>query len=235
VKGRSGLSNASSPGANRTGNSARTQSRSNEPDAEIKALKAEEQRLRATSAPISGESRTPLSASRVPGAGAGLRDGERDLRLAVEAVRGRQLAESMEQSRQGEQFRILDSAIPAKQPLAPNRIGSSSSACCSPSGRRRGGGAGRAARHLFPHVRRPPVVRQGAGAGEHPTRSERRGDGRLPVGAGWRRLGHARAGSRRAGGLSRAHGKRAVVRMLSGAWLDQRARVWARPAAAEEV
>ena len=32
-----------------------------------------------------------------------------------------QLAESMEQSRQGEQFRILDAAIPAKQPLAPNR------------------------------------------------------------------------------------------------------------------
>jgi Ca2+/H+ antiporter len=29
----------------------------------------------------------------------------------------------MEQSRQGEQFRILDPAIPAKRPAAPNRIG----------------------------------------------------------------------------------------------------------------
>ena len=34
-----------------------------------------------------------------------------------------QLAESMEQSRQGEQFRILDPAIPATLPVAPNRIG----------------------------------------------------------------------------------------------------------------
>src|SRR3989449_6763339 len=33
-----------------------------------------------------------------------------------------QLAESMEQSKQGEQFRILDPAIPTKQPAAPNRF-----------------------------------------------------------------------------------------------------------------
>src|SRR5438094_9139202 len=33
-----------------------------------------------------------------------------------------QLAESMEQSRQGEQFRVLDSALTAKQPAAPNRF-----------------------------------------------------------------------------------------------------------------
>src|SRR2546427_7080459 len=32
-----------------------------------------------------------------------------------------QLSESMEQSKQGEQFRILDPALPTKQPAAPNR------------------------------------------------------------------------------------------------------------------
>jgi hypothetical protein len=92
-------------------------------DAEIKSLKAEEQRIRRDiniyqqrieNAPRREQEFKDLS-----------RDFEttRDLYSSLsKRYEDAQLAEGMEQSRQGEQFRILDPAIPAKDPLAPNRL-----------------------------------------------------------------------------------------------------------------
>jgi polysaccharide biosynthesis transport protein len=92
-------------------------------DAEIKSLKAEEQRIRRDiniyqqrieNAPRREQEFKDLS-----------RDFEttRDLYSSLsKRYEDAQLAEGMEQSRQGEQFRILDPAIPAKEPLAPNRL-----------------------------------------------------------------------------------------------------------------
>ena len=92
-------------------------------DAEIKSLKAEEQRLRSQidmyqrrveNAPQREQEFKDLS-----------RDYETTKELHASLLRryeDAQLAESMEQNRQGEQFRILDPAIPAKQPSAPNRM-----------------------------------------------------------------------------------------------------------------
>src|SRR5207249_682608 len=73
------------------------------------------------------------------------------------------------------------------------------------------GGAGRAARHLLPHVRRPPVVHEGAGAGEDPACRDGRRDGPVGPSALARDGGdHAGAGPRRAGVLSRGSRERAA-------------------------
>ena len=95
----------------------------NEPDAEIKALKAEEQRLRRD---ISAYQRrvenSPQREQEFQEMARGFETAKETYASLLKRYEDAQLAESMEHSRQGEQFRILDSAIPAKQPLAPNRI-----------------------------------------------------------------------------------------------------------------
>jgi polysaccharide chain length determinant protein (PEP-CTERM system associated) len=95
----------------------------NQIDAEIKSLKAEEQRLRRQiesyqrrieNAPQREQEFQELSRSV---------ETARDLYASLlKRYEDAQLAENMEQSRQGEQFRILDPAISAKQPTAPNRF-----------------------------------------------------------------------------------------------------------------
>ena len=94
-----------------------------EPEAELKALKAEEQRLRRD---ISTYQRrvenSPQREQEFQELSRGFETAKESYASLVKRYEDAQMAESMEQSRQGEQFRILDSAIPAKQPLAPNRI-----------------------------------------------------------------------------------------------------------------
>ncbi len=110
-------------GAKPDGNSATDAVALNEPDAEIKALKAEEQRLRRD---ISAYQRrvenSPQREQEFQELARGFETAKETYASLLKRYEDAQLAESMEQSRQGEQFRILDSAIPAKQPLAPNRI-----------------------------------------------------------------------------------------------------------------
>ena len=110
-------------GAKPDGNSAADAAALDEPDAEIKALKAEEQRLRrdinayqrrVESSPEREQEFLELSR--------GFVTAKETYDSLLKRYEDAQLAENLEQSRQGEQFRILDSAIPAKQPLAPNRI-----------------------------------------------------------------------------------------------------------------
>jgi len=93
-----------------------------DPDSEIKSLKAEEQRLRRD---ISTYQRrvenSPQREQEFQEISRGFESAREHYASLMKRYEDAQLAESMEQSRQGEQFRILDSAIPAKQPLAPNR------------------------------------------------------------------------------------------------------------------
>ena len=95
-----------------------------ESDAEIKSLKAEEERLRrqidayqlrVENAPQREQEFQELSR--------GFETTKELYSSLLKRYEDAQLAESMEQSRQGEQFRILDPAIPATLPVAPNRIG----------------------------------------------------------------------------------------------------------------
>src|SRR5207245_4231524 len=92
-------------------------------DAEIKSLKAEEQRLRrqietyqrrVESAPQREQEFQELSR--------GFETARELYASLLKRYEDAQLAENMEQSKQGEQFRILDPAIPTKQPAAPNRF-----------------------------------------------------------------------------------------------------------------
>lgn len=95
-----------------------------EADAEIKSLKAEEQRLRRDIDTY--QRRVENVPQRELEFQALSRDFETTKELyssLLKRYEDAQLAESMEQSQQGGQFRILDPAIPAKQPVAPNRIG----------------------------------------------------------------------------------------------------------------
>lgn len=92
-------------------------------DAEIKSLKADEQRLR------SDIDRYQRRVENAPEREQEFKELSRDFETTKELYSSllkryedAQLAESMEQSRQGEQFRILDPALPAKQPSAPNRL-----------------------------------------------------------------------------------------------------------------
>jgi succinoglycan biosynthesis transport protein ExoP len=93
-------------------------------DTEIKSLKAEEQRLRRD---IDNYQRRVENA---PQREQEFQELSRDFDMTKELYSSllkryedAQLAENMEQSRQGEQFRILDPAIAATQPVAPNRTG----------------------------------------------------------------------------------------------------------------
>src|SRR5262249_60962048 len=96
----------------------------NQADPEIKSLKTEEERLRRDM------SMYQRRIENAPQREQELKELSGDFETAKELYSSllkryedAQLAESMEQSRQGERFRILDLAIPARQPLAPNRIG----------------------------------------------------------------------------------------------------------------
>ena len=110
-------------GAKPDGNSAADAAALDEPDAEIKALKAEEQRLRRD---INAYQRrvesSPQREQEFQELSRGFVTAKETYDSLLKRYEDAQLSESLEQSRQGEQFRILDSAIPAKQPLAPNRI-----------------------------------------------------------------------------------------------------------------
>lgn len=92
-------------------------------DAEIRAVKAEEQRLRQD---IAAYQRRVENA---PQREQEYQEESRDYGMTkdlysslLKRYEDAQLAESMEQSQRGEQFRILDPALPAKQPAAPNRL-----------------------------------------------------------------------------------------------------------------
>ena len=92
-------------------------------DGEIKSLKTEEERLRrqiemyqrrVENAPQREQEFQELSR--------GFETARESYASLLKRYEDAQLAESMEQSRQGEQFRVLDSALTAKQPAAPNRF-----------------------------------------------------------------------------------------------------------------
>ena len=94
-----------------------------EADVELKALKAEEQRLRQDSAAY--QRRVEKSPHRAQE----FQQLERDYKATkdlyyslLQRYEDAQLAETMEQRKKGEQFRILDPAIPSKFPAAPNRL-----------------------------------------------------------------------------------------------------------------
>lgn len=93
-------------------------------DAEIKSLKAEEQSLRRDIETY--QRRVENAVPREQEFKEQSRDFEATRELYASLLKryeDAQLAESMEQNRQGEQFRILDPAIPPNRPNAPNRIG----------------------------------------------------------------------------------------------------------------
>ncbi|PYO24694.1 MAG: hypothetical protein DMD88_00135 [Candidatus Rokuibacteriota bacterium] len=95
-----------------------------EVDAEMRSLKAEEERLRR--AIDMYQRRVENAPQREQEFQALSRDSETTKELyssLLKRFEDAQLAESMEQSQQSGQFRILDPAIPAKEPQAPNRIG----------------------------------------------------------------------------------------------------------------
>ena len=92
-------------------------------DAELKAVKAEEQRLRKDLATY--QRRVEKS----PQHEQEFQQLERDYKMTkdlyyslLQRYEDAQLAGNMEQRQKGEQFRILDSAIPSKSPAAPNRL-----------------------------------------------------------------------------------------------------------------
>ena len=92
-------------------------------ESETKILKAEEQRLRAAIATY--QARVENTPKREQEFQEVSRDYE-STRLLYESLGKRyeaaQLSESMEQRQKGEQFRILDPAMPSQLPAAPNRI-----------------------------------------------------------------------------------------------------------------
>lgn len=93
-----------------------------EAEAEIKALKAEEKRLRADIAAYQRRvQETPLREQESQELSRDY-DSTRELYASLLKRHAEsQLAESMEQRQKGEQFRIIDPAIAAEQPAAPNR------------------------------------------------------------------------------------------------------------------
>ena len=107
------------PGGNSAGGAAAL----GEPDVELKSLKAEEQRLRRDLATYQRRvENAPQREQELLELSRGFETAKELYSSLLKRYEDAQLAESMEQSRQGEQFRILDSAIPAKQPMAPDRI-----------------------------------------------------------------------------------------------------------------
>jgi polysaccharide chain length determinant protein (PEP-CTERM system associated) len=92
-------------------------------ESEIKVLKAEEQRLRATIAAY--QARLENTPKREQEFQEVSRDYESTKQLYDSLGKRHeeaQLAESMEQRQKGEQFRILDLAVPSQIPAAPNRL-----------------------------------------------------------------------------------------------------------------
>src|SRR5438445_433810 len=92
-------------------------------DAEITALKAEERRLRQDIATY--QRRTESAPQREQESQQLTRDYETTKEMYFSLLKryeDAQLAENVEQGKKGEQFRILDPAITARQPSAPNRM-----------------------------------------------------------------------------------------------------------------
>jgi uncharacterized protein involved in exopolysaccharide biosynthesis len=92
-------------------------------DSEIKALKAEEQRLRPASAAY--QARVENTPKREQEFQELSRDYESTKQLYDSLGKRHeeaQLAESMEQRQKGERFRILDSAVASRTPATPNRL-----------------------------------------------------------------------------------------------------------------
>ena len=92
-------------------------------ESEVKILKAEEQRLRAAIAAY--QARVENTPKREQEFQEISRDYESTKQLYESLVKRHeeaQLAESMEQRQKGEQFRILDPAMPSQIPAAPNRL-----------------------------------------------------------------------------------------------------------------
>ena len=91
-------------------------------EAEVKILKTEEQRLR--SGIVAYQSRVEITPRREQEFLEMSRDYDSTKELYHSLVKRHeeaQLAESMEQRQKGEQFRILDPAVPSATPVAPNR------------------------------------------------------------------------------------------------------------------
>jgi hypothetical protein len=92
-------------------------------DHELKNLKADEQRLRAEAASLQRRvERSPQHAQE-------FQQLERDYKMTkdlyfsvLQRYEDAQLAETMEQAKQGGQMRIVDPAMPSKAPVAPNRL-----------------------------------------------------------------------------------------------------------------
>ena len=92
-------------------------------EAELKILKAEDQRLRARSRPTSPAWRTRHDGSRSSRTSRGTTTRPRSrISRSSKRYEEAQLAESMEQRQKGEQFRILDPALPSTVTAAPNRL-----------------------------------------------------------------------------------------------------------------
>jgi protein tyrosine kinase modulator len=95
----------------------------NQTDTELKILKAEERRLRDTIATYQ------TRVENVPRREQEFRELARDYdstqqlyNSLLKRYEEAQLAENMEQGQKGEQFRVLDEAVPNTQPVAPNRL-----------------------------------------------------------------------------------------------------------------
>jgi polysaccharide biosynthesis transport protein len=92
-------------------------------DQQLKNLKADEQRLRGEAASLQRRvERSPQHAQE-------FQQLERDYKMTkdlyfsvLQRYEDAQLAESMEQAKQGGQMRIIDPAMPSKAPVAPNRL-----------------------------------------------------------------------------------------------------------------
>jgi succinoglycan biosynthesis transport protein ExoP len=95
----------------------------NQTDTELKILKAEERRLRDSIA--SYQTRVENVPRREQEYRELARDYDSTRELYASLLKRyeeAQLAESMEQGQKGEQFRVLDAAVPNTQPVAPNRL-----------------------------------------------------------------------------------------------------------------
>jgi polysaccharide chain length determinant protein (PEP-CTERM system associated) len=93
-------------------------------DAELRSLKAEEQRLRPAIALYVGRvQNTPKLEQEFKEVSRDYESTKELYATLTKRYEEAQLAESMEQRQKGEQFRILDPAIPAEAAVAPNRKG----------------------------------------------------------------------------------------------------------------
>ena len=92
-------------------------------DAELRSLKGEEQRLRADVAAL--EQRVAEGPRREQELSRLTRDHEATkeyYRSLLSRLGDARLGETTEERRRGEQFRILEAAVPAMQPIAPRRV-----------------------------------------------------------------------------------------------------------------